>query len=155
MNNHLLIGAATCVALLLPVVLIILRGRQIRKKKQTLLTNLMDQIANREKLFITERQLWRNRVMGMDRINKMLVLIWIHDSKVEEYLIALDEINYCSVFQQTSGKSHIRAILLELTFRSKQRSPLQIPFYEEIQDGIFEMKRLAERAEYWKKALSN
>lgn len=155
MNNHLLIGAATCIALLLPVVLIILRGRQLRKKKQILLTGLMDQVASREKLFITERQLWRNRIMGMDRINKMLVLIWIHDSKVEEQLIALDEINHCSVFQQISGKSHIQAILLELNFHSKQRSPLQIPFYEEIQDGIFEMKRLAERAEYWKKVLNN
>ncbi|PZF74415.1 hypothetical protein DN068_02215 [Taibaiella soli] len=127
----------------------------MHKRKQELLINAIEALATREKLFITERQQWRNRILGMDRINKMLVLVWMNEGVMEEHLIPINEINYCNVFQKTSGKSHIQAILLELTFRSKQLSPLQIPFYEEIHDGIFEMKRLAERAEYWKKALNN
>lgn len=154
MNDHLLIGAATCAALLLPVVLIIVRSRQIKKKKMELLTQAVETLSTREKLFITERQHWRDRILGIDRINKMLVLVWIRNGVLEEHLIPTSEINYCSVFQKTNGKSHIQAILLELTFRSKQLEPMQIPFYEEAHDGIFEMKRLAERAEYWKKALN-
>lgn len=153
MNNHILIGILTCVLLAAPIIFIIFSGKAKRARRKQLLLDTLDAIARNKQLYITERELWRHRILGIDRVNQKMVHIDMGEKEAVENIVNLQEIYKCEILQRTIGNAQINAILLELSFTDKTKPSLHIPFYEERNDGVFEMKTLAERAAYWKKML--
>jgi hypothetical protein len=149
MKHHMFIITVTCLLLAAPIIFIIVSGRARRRKKKQLLLDTLDSVAKKEQLYITERMLWRNRILGIDRINRKIVQVISEGTETIPQVIDLSEVGKCELLQQKSNQIQISAVLLALIFHDKTKPSLHIPFYEERNDGVYEMKSLTERAVHW------
>lgn len=150
--------AAIIVAGLTIVTIFFVRASRVQaRKKKDAMHDLLMRSASQYGLLLTEHQIGKDAI-GIDEINNKMIFIQHIEKDPAVHIIDLANVKEAMVMKRilkTGPKEeHIAKIELEVLFRSGALAPISLLFYEEIQDGVFEMKPLAEKAEYWKKKIN-
>jgi hypothetical protein len=146
----LVIMAALAVALIIRM----LYKKRKENKKQRDLAGAYDRLVRENKLSIEETHVSNNRVIGLDRKNKKLLLI-DHTAYIkQEQCVSLDQLDSCEITREKdeAKKCTIR-FFLELNYK-RNKGKLKFIFFDESEDNIIEKPSLMKRAEYWKRKIN-
>lgn len=165
MDGTIAIALAMILAIVLVVgALVIAASRQTKKKKNELL-NEVNQLAAKHQLRIGHSEVFRNRIISLDRDKRELIYVVNHDADFTHSVIDLDSVDKCEIVKggsrrtemQKSGKTaveeHISEIQLKLYAQKEEVAGLT--FYSEIEDGAADMIDNHNKAQDWKTIISN
>jgi hypothetical protein len=128
-------------------------NRLSRNKETEKLVATFDDFVIKSNLTIDKKQKANGNIIGIDRLNFKVVFF---DSKKRIFhLIDLSEISVCLLIKERNEMSgHISRIYLQCLFKSKNISPLNLPFYNAERDSVYRMLRLAKKASYWESSIN-
>lgn len=142
-------------------VIIIIMVQSVKKqkiKKTRKLEAKLAQLIVQRQLIIDKKQQLHNRLLATDTTGQTLIHLWLESDTPTFELINLNNVRkseiiklYSRITEKSSKDKnhiheHITAIHLQLT---TDNNVFIIPFYSEIDDGIFEMQPLTKQAEEW------
>ena len=125
-----------------------------RKKKENKkqLQKFNDFVINNH-LTIDSKQRINNNIIGIDRLNYVVVFLNNHASKI--HVIQLRELKDCRLIKHSNTTSgHIIRIFLKCIFLPKDSQEFIIPFYNETRDGVYMMMPLSQKAGYWARRIN-
>lgn len=121
----------------------------------------LSRLGSKHDLSFSSQEILKNHVMGLDGINRKILVLNTGDNDPGSYaIIDLDDVTNCSVIKQYGSipggdlkkkalELHLQNLLLN--FSLKERSdPVQVVFYDHIQNDISEVKYLEAKARNWK-----
>lgn len=110
----------------------------IKKGKDTKFLKHFTNLAHREKVNISQRELWDHKyVIGIDKVSKKIIYANKLQDEIEEAVIDLNEVEKCRVVtinkanKGQNGKNHVSDRLeLVFTFRNAEKAEKILKFYE-------------------------
>jgi hypothetical protein len=140
------------------IALIALYGRMATRKKKAELTDLYNHIVFNHSLDITIQDRFTNRLIAVDEVKK--ILLYIDNSQaLNVQLIKLKDVAHCKIgnsgIEVIERKSQGRSALedhskdLSITIVLRNRSVIDLPIYNEMQDGPLQRSRLMDLAGTW------
>lgn len=142
------------ILILVPVVLI---GAWIkvnkRKKVKSILRKKFEDFAIRNNLTIDKKQIVRENVIGIDRMNFKLVFLNTETSKDRFRVIDMENILGCNLNKERDESTgHISKISLQCVAENVNPD-IHFVFYDENKDDLITMMRSFKKASYWKKCI--
>ena len=115
-------------------------------------------------LTFCSQEMFENKVVGIDGINRKILIVEKEKKSYRCSLIALDEIQNCEVITSSGSirrseennaglKKNRSAIALQFEFKNAHQ-PASITFYDSYLNSKREMALLKAKAEYWRVMLS-
>lgn len=159
MDGTILIALVIMGFIALIVAIVTMKSQQQTAKRKVEMLDVFNRIVLEEKLNISNKEILRHSIFGIDEVQKVLLVVQNHND-VQYDIIRLNVINDCHVKrsgtriteQKKSGKKvseeHINQVFLSLTLESKP--VVDILVYSELHDGILEKQNLTVVAEKWK-----
>lgn len=148
MQAYILIAAAVSIPLYV-LMRLLLRERQ-RKKQQRELATAYDRLVKKHKLFVEHTDLLSDKIIGIDKRKKMLLLIDHSAGTKQEFCIPLQDIAATKIVEKKGEqKEGIKAVLLELK-HTRNNIRTRFCFFDEKQNDLSELKSLSRRAIHWK-----
>lgn len=127
--------------------------RSRKRKKQLALAKSYERLVLKNKLSVEETLVFNNRVIGLDRRNRKLVLIDHHKEVMMEQCVALDQLESCDlVRQKDEAKKCTTGFFIEFKYKRKDGA-LKFMFFDETKDKILEKPGLIKKAQYWKRKI--
>lgn len=127
---------------------------RIRKKKQ--IKNLLkefDDFIIQNSLTIDNRQRLNKNIIGIGRLN--YVVVFLNNSTKKIHFIPLKELAECRMVKERNKPGgHIQRIFLRCDFKKKDSPAIFLPFYHEMNDGVFMMLPLSKKAAFWAKRIN-
>lgn len=152
MHTSLLIIAA----IFLLIVLITELFFYLKKKKNNEDQNLQVHFFNlvqKNKLMIHYKDIFYNRVIGLDRKNNMLVLVDLNVSHRTHQCLHLDSIIGCSIIQSDGKPNSNHKVFLEILHKDKA-DPILFCFYDETFDNKTDRICFLLKAKDWSQRLN-
>jgi len=147
-NSTEYIGLLIIIVLATFTIVISWINRNKKKKENENLETEFDHFAITNDLAIDKKKL-NKRMIGIDKVNLILVFFNNSSAQGEFHLIELNDLSACRLIKQKNDSTgHISRIFLKCIFIQKNRLPIELPFYNEMEDNIFKMMRLPKRAYY-------
>lgn len=148
--------------IILPIPLLLIANKRQKRNALKSLLHAFSTIGSTNGLSFSSQEVLRNTVIGLDGIQrKLLVAARKRDDTYQSVVIELKEIKSCLVdtpYRTVSrGDSAPPERLLEsvsLVFTVPQRVPLDVVFYNYIDDPIYEAPELERKANYWQVLLT-
>lgn len=146
--------------MVLAVAALIYANRKQNRKELQIIENEMNTAVTQGKLTIGEKVVFRNRIVALDAVKKMLLYIKLEKGEAKFDLIDLEQVHSCEVVKTgnkwiATGKKaarpveeHINAINLQL--HASNNISFSINFYNEMEDDASEMKALSHKAIQWR-----
>lgn len=155
----IIIGLA--ILIFVPVSLI---NRRDRNRRQIRQRTIIQQIANDNKLNITQQDVWNDQLLGMDDQNKLIVYCDLEAINPSANIIHFSEVDSAAVVKnteriqhagrnRTSPEIHISDISIEL-YSAKRETLLECVFYDDIKNSLSQIPELTEKAKDWLQQLS-
>jgi hypothetical protein len=124
-----------------------------KRRKQLALAQSYDRLVLKNKLSVEETLVFNNRVIGLDRKNRKLLLIDHNKNVMQEQCVALDQLESGQLVRlKDEAKKCTIGLFLELKYKSKDGS-LRFMFFDETKDNIVEKPGLVKKAQYWKRKI--
>jgi hypothetical protein len=109
----------------------------------------------------SSQEIVNNRVIGLDGTNrKVLILTQIDTASFDHYVVNLDEVKDCTVKKHYgniryggSKETYLESVSLHFNFHNK-KEPIDMPFYEHIENNIYHAEDFEQRAGHWKEVLT-
>jgi uncharacterized protein YpmB len=141
-------------AIVAAIIIRMLYKKSKENKKQKDLAKTYDRLVRENKLSIEETHVSNNRLIGLDRKNKKLLLIDHNTNIKQEQCVALDHLDSCEIIREKdeAKKCTIR-FFLELKYK-RSNGKLKFIFFDESEDKIVEKPSLTKRAEYWRRKIN-
>ncbi len=122
-----------------------------REKKQQL--KKFNDFVIKNNLTIDNKQRFNKNVIGIDRLN--FIVIFLNNKTQKFHLIRLKDLAECRlVKERIKPGGDITRIFLQCIFKQKEREDIMLPFYNELNDGVYMMMRFSKRAAYWAKRIN-
>lgn len=127
---------------------------RIRKKKQIKkLLREFDDFIIQNSLTIDNRQRLNKNIIGIDRLN--YAVVFSNNSTKKIQLILLKELAECRMVKERNKPGgHIQRIFLRCHLKKKESPEIILPFYDEMNDGLFMMLPLSKKAAFWAKRIN-
>jgi hypothetical protein len=143
---------------------LLLIGIHKKNKKEAMnkLLNHFNQLAFENNIRVSSQEILNHLVLGLDGINRKMLVVTVEDENYRSFLIDLREVKNCSVkkvfgtIKAGDLKRHKLEQYLEkivLNFELHREPPVQILFYRNITNHIYEMQELEQKAKHWETAL--
>lgn len=149
------------VAISLSLLFVLLHNRRRYRKLNELLVRF-DRLGVENKLTISNQEIIKPSVIGLDRVNKKLLFVKrINNEKYEAAVVDLNEVKSAGVKRikhSTAGEKHWlggspEKIVLQLEFAG-DKPPIRLPFYTYLDNHILDIPQLESRAKDWEARLS-
>ena len=149
-------------AIFLSLAFIFINRRNEKKRNRSLLT-LHSNAGSEKGLSFSSQELLRNKIIGLDGINKtLLVLEFLNGTNV--MCLNMRDVTQCSVEKKydsilvgndRKGKMepHLRSIDIKF-FLKDNNAPVSVSFYDSNINSIYEMTELEAKARTWESVLS-
>lgn len=155
MNSTAYIAASLIITLILIGVILSWYNKKKKRKERDMLTKEFNEFAIRNNLAIDKKQTLNKNMIGIDRMNFKLIFLDRSTDPQEFHLIDLQELSDCRLIKQKNhSNGHISHIFLQCIFNDKNKNDISLPFYNEINDDLFQMLRLSKKASYWVKSIN-
>lgn len=126
---------------------------QNKKKNQLALALAYERMVIKYKLHIEHVEVFDNRIIGLDRKQKMLVFLFHHTGCFLELVVPLLKLIDCRILEKHNEKGYINAIYLQLETSEKDEA-YQLCFYEDKCDKPTSLMPAMRRARNWKQRLT-
>ena len=154
MNSIFYIIGFFIIALFLVGIIVSLIKEEKKKKEYKKLINNFENFAIRNRLTIDRKEVIHKYIIGIDRLNSKLGFLDRSTMPGVFHLINLKDISTCRLIKQRSiDTGLISRIILKCIFIKKTRQPIELLFYDEIDDDISKMMQLSRKASYWGKSI--
>jgi len=128
-------------------------NRIIKKKQIKKLLMEFDDFIIEKSLTIDNSQRLNKNIIGIDRLN--YVVVFSNKSTKKIQLIPLKELAECRmVNERNKPGGHIQRIFLRCNLKKKESPEIILPFYDELNDGLFMMLPLSKKAAIWAKRIN-
>jgi hypothetical protein len=138
-------------------------NHEIKKKLHKMLITFSE-LGTQYNLSFTSQELLKQRVIGLDGLNRKLLILWEEAGKYDWMIIDLYEVQSCSVKMKYNRinagdlnkhplQDYLESIELEFVFKSGKENAL-LPFYVSGVNSVFEIGELEEKAKGWEAILS-
>lgn len=155
MNSTAYIAASLIITLILIGVIVSWYNKKKKKKEKDRLMQEFDEFAIQNNLAIDKKQTLNKNMIGIDRMNFKLVFLDRSTGPKQFHLIDLQDLSDCHLIKQKNNlNGHISHIFLKCIFNDQDESDISLPFYNEINDDLFQMLRLSKKASYWVKSIN-
>ncbi|MCU7551857.1 hypothetical protein OCK74_22245 [Chitinophagaceae bacterium LB-8] len=112
-----------------------------------------ERLVLENRLSIERLDIFKNKVIAMDRKNKKLVLIYHTDRTQQELCIPLLQVAACSIIEERDQQDQcIKKIFLNLKLRNLIHH--LFCFYDDSKDDVMEMPTLSRQAVNWSKSIN-
>jgi hypothetical protein len=154
----ILIAVVTSISL----ALVTISNRQ-RKKKTEKLLNWFSELGTLNNLSFTSQELLHNSIIGLDGLNKKLLILENHSEEHSWCVINLEEVETCNVkrlYQTTNAGSlkkpvmeeHLQKIVLRFGMKDG-KTTTDVPFFAFSGNHITEIADLEQKAKHWETIL--
>lgn len=144
-------------------IFIYMQNQHLKKKKEKLLFCL-HKIGSQDKLSFTSQEELLNIVIGLDGLQRKLLIVEENNGGYNWNIIDLEEVENCSVkkvydsieaggLKRKRIEGYLRTIVLQLNFKNR-KPPFDVQFYKNIINSIYEMSGLENRARMWQEMIS-
>ena len=161
-----IISAAIIIVVLILIFMLLITLHKKDQKRTT--ARLLDQFnahAQKNNLAIAETGILKDSVFGLDDLyNKFLIVQLLDRQQYNYQIIDLNRVKRCSVIKNNryahevespGKKSEIFVGHISLLFEfNDNEEPVELFFYKHIEDHIFEMKELEQKAVKWQALIS-
>ena len=154
----ILVGSLVAICLLL----IGIHNKHKREAMNRILKHF-SQLGTENNLSFSSQELLSNCILGLDGMNRKILVVTREDNYYGSFIINLDEIKSCTV-KKVYGtikvgdlKDHKLEQYLEkivLHFELHQKLPVEIVFYKNLDNHIYETQELEYKAKLWAAILS-
>lgn len=136
------------------------------KHKREAMNNMLkhfSQLATENNLNFSSQEVLKNSILGLDGISRKIIVISKEEDFYTSLLIDLTEVKNCTVkkiygtIKVGDLKSHKLEQYLEkiiLHFDLIDKPPVEIVFYKNIHNHIYELQELEQKAKHWEAILS-
>jgi len=144
--------------------LIFIANRQKTKKINRRL-HRFSELGTSHQLSFSSQEVLNNNIVGLDGINrKLLVLTQVGERLFDEYVVDLREVKNCTVkrsfgnstpvdSRSRRAETHIEKLSLQFEFYG-DADPFEIVFYNHIDNNIYHLADLEEKANHWQQILT-
>lgn len=155
MNSTAYIAASLIITLILIGIIVSWYNKKKKKREKDRLMQEFDEFAIQNNLAIDKKQILNKNMIGIDRMNFKLVFLDRSADPQQFHLIDLQDVLDCRLIKQKNNlNGHISHIFLQCIFNNKDESDIRLPFYNELNDDLFQMLRLSKKASYWVKSIN-
>jgi hypothetical protein len=138
-------------------------NQEIKKRMHNMLVTFSE-LGTQYNLSFTSQELLKQRVIGLDGLNRKLLVLWEDGGRYDWLVIDLHDVQNCAVKMKYSRinagdlnkhplQDYLESIELEFVFKSGKESTL-LPFYTSGINTVFEIGELEEKAKGWEAILS-
>ncbi|RYY11006.1 MAG: hypothetical protein EOO04_35975 [Chitinophagaceae bacterium] len=121
------------------------------RKSSAGLMNEFNQTRKKERLVVSEMDIFKKALIALDRRMTKLVLVSNEADQCSTRYIPMRDLMFCRVVKTTGNNGEVRMIALELHLQN--RDLINIVFFDEEVDRLPELPRRLKKAESWKKKL--
>lgn len=123
---------------------------RVRKRKEDVL-DAYDRLVREMKMSVEHHDTLNNRIIGLDRRNRRLLLIDHNGKEKQELSVALHQVRSCAILHQKDElNKFIISVILELRFKDENISAVRFYFYNDKHDPERDLLPLARKADKWK-----
>ncbi|MES2702056.1 MAG: hypothetical protein V4649_05425 [Bacteroidota bacterium] len=162
MNSILLVSLLIVLPLVLIVVVVLIRSKRNAARKKNEILKVYREIVSADQLEISEELILYNKILALDRKNKVFIFLHNHDEPVYD-VIHLNGLSGCRIEKKGTGLAnrrqgkavsefHVNEI--RIYFLSHDSVLANLLLYSEILDGQPEYLALSKVAEDWQRKLS-
>lgn len=145
-----LIALLVITLLALIIFFIVWTGNNDQRKIKWRLKENYDTLVERNHMNVDIMEEFRRRIIGLDRVNRMVLFIDLSREKEQIYLFDLSTIRSCHVKKNGKEAGGYRSdIYIECILKGEGKPAIPLPFYEESVDSIQDMLFLSKKAEFW------
>jgi hypothetical protein len=137
-----------------------------KKHKREAMNNMLkhfSRLAAENNLNFSSQEILRNSILALDGIHRKIVVVSKNDDVYTSLLINLNEVKDCTVkkiygnikvgdLKSHKLEQHLEKIVLH--FELMHKSPVEIVFYKNIHNHIYETQELEQKARHWEAILS-
>ena len=154
----ILIGSVVAICLLL----ISIHNKHKREAMNNLLKHF-SQLGTENNLNFSGQEILNNCILGLDGVNRKILVVAKEDGFYSSFMIDLNEVKGCTVkkiygtIKVGDLKDHKLDQYLEkiiLHFEFNRRSPVEIVFYKNHENHIYETQEREQKARHWEAILS-
>lgn len=144
MNTSFIIVCLIVVgSVLIPFFLFASSGQRVRKEMET----KIKQVVNKNKLNISESEIWGNTYIGIDTAQRKLIFLKLTASEILEQLVDLNTLKECHIMEKRNSAKNKKSQLLEkldLEILLKNSEPIRLNFYDidQMHQEDFELQRI-------------
>jgi hypothetical protein len=163
MSIAIVITILACTALMI-ILLVVLGAKKTRNKKNRVYL-YFSLLVSKYKIKISGQEVIKNHLIGLDGMNrKILILSGIDTGKLQALVVNLADVRFCSLRKNFSSVNEgnrknpridylFEKILLRFEFKNHQE-PVEIIFYDHLENDISEISDLEKKAKHWETLLS-
>jgi hypothetical protein len=154
----ILVGSVAAICLLL----IGIHNKHKREAMSKILKHF-SQLGTENNLIFSSQELLKNCVLGLDGMNRKILVVTKEDNYYGSFIIDLNEVKNCTVkkiygtIKVGDLKDHELEQYLEkivLRFELHGKLPVEIVFYKNWDNHIYETQELEQKAKHWEAILS-
>jgi hypothetical protein len=136
------------------------------KHKREVMNNLFkhfSQLGTENNLSFSSQEVLNHCVLGLDGINRKILVVTKEDGFFSSFITDLNEVRNCSVkkiygtIKVGDLKNHKLDQYLQkivLHFELNRKPPVEIVFYKNFDNHVYETKELEQKAKHWEAILS-
>ena len=154
----ILVGSLVAICLLL----IGIHNKHKREAMNRILKHF-SQLGTENNLSFSSHELLSNCILGLDGMNRKILVVTREDNYYGSFIINLDEIKSCTVkkvygtikvgdLKNHKLEQYLKKIVLH--FELHQKLPVEIVFYKNLDNHIYETQELECKAKHWEAILS-
>lgn len=158
MSSIIIAGALILIIVFISLMLVSINNKH-RKKEANQLLDRFNELAERNNLSFTHKEIMENFIIGLDEAHKKLLVSIKPGTKYNSFVIDLDQIKSCSkkkiyktinmgTIKKQKLETLVDKIVLEFDYTAI-KEPAQIPFYEAGSDQLFDMDERVQKAGSW------
>jgi len=121
------------------------------------------QLGTQNNLNFSSQELLHNCILGLDGVNRKILVVTREDNFYSSFIVDLDEIKKCTVIKVygTIAAGSLKAGRIEqylekiaLNFELHGKPSIEIVFYKNLDSHIYEAQELEQKAKHWETILS-
>jgi hypothetical protein len=136
------------------------------KHKREAMNNILkhfSQLGTENNLSFSSQEILNHCVLGLDGVNRKILVVTREDNFYGSFIIDLNEVKNCTVkkiygtIKPGDLKDHKIEQYLEkivLHFELNSKPPVEIVFYKNFDNHIYEIQELEQKAKHWETILS-
>ena len=155
----IMIGSIAAITL----ALVSISNKHQKEKKEKLLHQL-SRVGTENNMFITKQEILNDGIIGLDSLNKKLLVLENNEDNFNWAIINLDEVKAFSVkklYQATNigtlkkrlMEEHLEKIVLQFELKD-EKGKIEVPFFVFSKNHIYQLAELEQQAKYWEASLS-
>lgn len=163
--SHIMVAAILIASITALVLLLYSIANEQKQKSMKQLSHQLSREGSKHNLSFASQEVLKDYVFGIDGMKRKILLIHkLQDDVYQDEVIDLHEIKTCSVkkiygsieggaLKNKKLEQHLTKIVLHFEL-SNNRQPVELCFYDNIQNSIYQILEMEQKARHWQAVLS-